>query len=253
MLALLREAVNTDSGSYDKAGVDAVGQLFIDFFTQHGLLTTREPQRHLRRCHPHPPRRHALQREAHPADGPSRYRVPQGRGRPPPLPHRGWPRLRAGRVRHERRARHQCVRAGRLQALRRRTGAARRPHHQRRGDRLAVLAARHRARRAPGALRVQLRARPALRRRRHRAQGRRVPQVRGVRQGRALGRQLREGHQRDRRARAQGRRHAQADRSDARHHGERRHGQAAGNPSTPRRRTRKARSTCATSSPRIAR
>jgi len=43
MLALLREAVNTDSGSYDKAGVDAVGQLFIDFFTQHGLLTTREP------------------------------------------------------------------------------------------------------------------------------------------------------------------------------------------------------------------
>jgi glutamate carboxypeptidase len=42
MLALLGAAVNTDSGSYDKAGVDAVGQLFIDFFTQHGLLTTRE-------------------------------------------------------------------------------------------------------------------------------------------------------------------------------------------------------------------
>jgi glutamate carboxypeptidase len=43
MLALLREAVNIDSCSYDKAGVDKVGQLFIDFFTQHGLLTTREP------------------------------------------------------------------------------------------------------------------------------------------------------------------------------------------------------------------
>jgi glutamate carboxypeptidase len=42
MLALLRDAVNTDSGSYDKAGVDAVGQLFIDFFTQHGLVTARE-------------------------------------------------------------------------------------------------------------------------------------------------------------------------------------------------------------------
>ncbi len=42
MLALLRDAVNTDSGSYDKAGVDAVGQLFIDFFGQHGLLTSRE-------------------------------------------------------------------------------------------------------------------------------------------------------------------------------------------------------------------
>lgn len=42
MLALLRDAVNTDSGSYDKAGVDAVGQLFIDFFQQHGLVTARE-------------------------------------------------------------------------------------------------------------------------------------------------------------------------------------------------------------------
>jgi glutamate carboxypeptidase len=43
MLALLRDAVNTDSGSYDKAGVDKVAQLFIDFFAQHGLLSTREP------------------------------------------------------------------------------------------------------------------------------------------------------------------------------------------------------------------
>jgi glutamate carboxypeptidase len=43
MLALLRDAVNTDSGSYDKAGVDKAGQLFIDFFTQHGLIPTREP------------------------------------------------------------------------------------------------------------------------------------------------------------------------------------------------------------------
>jgi glutamate carboxypeptidase len=42
MIALLRDAVNTDSGSYDKAGVDAVGQLFIDFFGQQGLITTRE-------------------------------------------------------------------------------------------------------------------------------------------------------------------------------------------------------------------
>ena len=42
MLALLRDAVNTDSGSYDKAGVDAVGQHFIDFFEQQGLVTARE-------------------------------------------------------------------------------------------------------------------------------------------------------------------------------------------------------------------
>src|SRR5262245_35565187 len=42
MLAVLREVVNIDSGSYDKAGVDAVGQRFIDFFVEHGLVTVRE-------------------------------------------------------------------------------------------------------------------------------------------------------------------------------------------------------------------
>ena len=40
MLALLGEAVNIDSGSYDKAGVDAVGQRFLRFFEEQGLLTT---------------------------------------------------------------------------------------------------------------------------------------------------------------------------------------------------------------------
>jgi glutamate carboxypeptidase len=43
MLGLLREAVNMDSGSYDKAGVDAVGQRFIGFFAEQGLITTVEP------------------------------------------------------------------------------------------------------------------------------------------------------------------------------------------------------------------
>src|SRR5204862_2483505 len=43
MLALLREAVNIDSGSYDKVGVDAVGARFVRFFEEHGLLTTVEP------------------------------------------------------------------------------------------------------------------------------------------------------------------------------------------------------------------
>ena len=42
MIGLLRDAVNIDSGSYDKAGVDAVGDLFIDFFAQHDLITSRE-------------------------------------------------------------------------------------------------------------------------------------------------------------------------------------------------------------------
>lgn len=43
MIALLRDVVDTDSGSYDKAGVDAVGHRFITFFAEHGLLTTVEP------------------------------------------------------------------------------------------------------------------------------------------------------------------------------------------------------------------
>jgi glutamate carboxypeptidase len=43
MLALLAEVVNIDSGSHDKAGVDAVGQRFIDFFAENGLVTSREP------------------------------------------------------------------------------------------------------------------------------------------------------------------------------------------------------------------
>ena len=42
MLALLREVVNIDSGSYDKAGVDAVGKRFIRFFQENGLVTTTE-------------------------------------------------------------------------------------------------------------------------------------------------------------------------------------------------------------------
>ncbi|RTL73208.1 MAG: M20 family peptidase [Hyphomicrobiales bacterium] len=42
MLALLQEVVDIDSGSYDKAGVDAVGQRFAEFFAEHGLLTSLE-------------------------------------------------------------------------------------------------------------------------------------------------------------------------------------------------------------------
>ena len=42
MLALLGEAVSIDSGSYDKAGVDAVGRRFIAFFQEHGLVTSVE-------------------------------------------------------------------------------------------------------------------------------------------------------------------------------------------------------------------
>ncbi|MGL4325086.1 MAG: M20 family metallopeptidase [Beijerinckiaceae bacterium] len=37
MIALLRDLVNTDSGSYDKAGVDAAGAVLARFFAQNGM------------------------------------------------------------------------------------------------------------------------------------------------------------------------------------------------------------------------
>ncbi|MFM9942348.1 MAG: M20 family metallopeptidase [Hyphomicrobiaceae bacterium] len=43
MLALLEEVVNIDSGSYDKAGVDKVGDRFVRHFAERGLLTRIEP------------------------------------------------------------------------------------------------------------------------------------------------------------------------------------------------------------------
>ena len=43
MLGLIEEVVNIDSGSYDKAGVDAVGDRFIRHFQERGLVTRIEP------------------------------------------------------------------------------------------------------------------------------------------------------------------------------------------------------------------
>lgn len=43
MIELLREVVNIDSGSYDKAGVDAVGACFERHFADHGVSSWREP------------------------------------------------------------------------------------------------------------------------------------------------------------------------------------------------------------------
>jgi glutamate carboxypeptidase len=43
MLELLRELVNIDSGSYDKAGVEQVGQRLIRFFEENGLVVALEP------------------------------------------------------------------------------------------------------------------------------------------------------------------------------------------------------------------
>jgi glutamate carboxypeptidase len=43
MIELLRDAVNIDSGSYDKNGVDAVGARFERHFAEHGIEAWREP------------------------------------------------------------------------------------------------------------------------------------------------------------------------------------------------------------------
>ncbi len=42
MIDLLRDVVNIDSGSYDKAGVDAVGARFERHFAEHGMSARRE-------------------------------------------------------------------------------------------------------------------------------------------------------------------------------------------------------------------
>jgi glutamate carboxypeptidase len=41
MLSLMEKVVNIDSGSYDKAGVDAVGKVFEEFFSSHGIEVER--------------------------------------------------------------------------------------------------------------------------------------------------------------------------------------------------------------------
>jgi len=45
MLALLADLVNTDSGSYDKPGVDAVGARLQDFLESHGIAPEIIPDR----------------------------------------------------------------------------------------------------------------------------------------------------------------------------------------------------------------
>ncbi len=44
MLGLMEKVVNIDSGSYDKAGVDAVGEVFEGFFRSHGIEVERLPR-----------------------------------------------------------------------------------------------------------------------------------------------------------------------------------------------------------------
>ncbi len=193
MLGMLREMVDTDSGSYNKPGIDAVGAVVQRFLTEHGIPveTIRQPKHGdcLRARSPGRPGRQ--RRRQHRADGPPRHRLSRWRGDPPPLHHPRRHRLWPGRRRHEGRAGDELLRPRRLRQIRRRPCPAGRPVHRRRGDRQPGRPRRHRGRGPPRPRGVQQRARPRLRQRRHRPQGRRVHGVPGHRQGRPLRRQLR--------------------------------------------------------------
>ena len=96
-----------------------------------------------------------------------------------------------------------CFVLAAIKTIRRCAGAGHGAVYRRRGDRLAVLAQGDRAARSVRSRGVQLRARPRSRRGGHRPQGRRVHALRDHRQGRPFRRELRAGHQRDQRTRAQ--------------------------------------------------
>ena len=51
MVALLRRIVDIDSGSYDKAGVDAVVSALREFLEANGVACDIRPERQLRQLH----------------------------------------------------------------------------------------------------------------------------------------------------------------------------------------------------------
>ena len=221
MLTLLEDIVNIDGGSYDKAGVDAVG----DAHPQISRRATRSPARPSRT-------RNSATRCARPS---AARRIPRSccsghrdtvfpKGEPTRRPFKieNGKAYGPGRRRHEGRAGDERLRARGIQEIRRRARAAGRAVHLRRGDRLARLPPDHRGGGEARARGVQLRAGAAERQCRHRPQGRRVHEDGGHRQGRAFGRQLRRGHQRDRGARAQDHRAARDHRPHQGHDRQRR-------------------------------
>ena len=50
MLSLLEDIVNIDGGSYDKAGVDAVGARLRAFLEEHEIACETIAEREIRRC-----------------------------------------------------------------------------------------------------------------------------------------------------------------------------------------------------------
>ena len=84
MVALLREMVDIDSGSYNKPGIDAVGAVVQRFMAAHDIpVETLPQQKHgdcLRAAVPWDGPAGQCRRQ-HRADGPSRHRVSRRRGR----------------------------------------------------------------------------------------------------------------------------------------------------------------------------
>ena len=189
MVALLREMVDIDSGSYNKPGIDAVGAVVQRFMAAQGIpVETLAPAeaRRLPACRGAVGRTAGQCRRQHRADGPSRHRVPRWRGLAPAVHHPRWHRLRARRRRHEGGAGDELLRARRVREIRRRAGAAGRAVHRRRGDRQPGRPRGDRGRGAPRPRRVQQRARARVRQRGHRPQGRRVHGVPRHRQARRI-------------------------------------------------------------------
>ena len=228
MVALLREMVDIDSGSYNKPGIDAVGAVVRRFMAAHDIPVERcaaEARRLPARCGALG-RAAGQRRRQHRADGPSRHCLPRRRGRAPAVHHPRRRRLRPGRGRHEGRAGDELLRACRLREIRRRR--RRRCSALFTGDeeigspegRAVIEAEARRAR-----VVFNSRAGPRVRQRGDRAQGRRVLGFPDHRQGGAFRRQLHRRHQRDRGTRAQDPGDPRADRPRARHHAECRPGQ----------------------------
>ena len=133
MVALLREMVDIDSGSYNKPGIDAVGAVVQRFMQAHGIPVevAKQPNHGdcLRAAVPWdgPAGNAGRQRRA---DGSSRHGVPRRRGVAPAVHHTRRDRLWPGRRRHEGGAGHELLRACGIRKVRRLAGAAGRAVHR---------------------------------------------------------------------------------------------------------------------------
>ena len=218
MIDLLRDAVNIDSGSYDKPGVDAVGARFEQHFAAHGIEAWREPHDvfgdalHALVAKPGSNEKPVLlmghRDTVFPKGEVARrpFTIEGSRAYGP-----GVADMKAGLV-------INAFVAAAFQKF----GSAPCPikllDHRRRGDRVAIVAPGDRTRSPHGARGVQFRTRAADGQRRHQPQRRRVHALRNCRQGGAFRRQFCARHQRDRRTRAQDRADPCVDRSCQGHH-----------------------------------